>query len=473
MHISKLLLLLVVIVSFLGGRSFGQAAAGDARRPPHMVLFIADDLTWHDIGPYGATDVRTQNLDRLAAQSLKFERAFSASPTCTPSRSAIYTGLYPVRNGAHANHSAVKDGTRSLPHYMRELGYRVVLAGKTHIGPRPLFPFEYLEGSNVMPPGKKHVLWTDLGVEAIERLLATHDRAAQPLCLIVSAHSPHTIWPDNDGYDPAAINLPPYMLDTPQTRSARVKYYTDITHLDGQVGAVRASMDKHGYGDALFMFTSDQGAQWPFSKWNLYDAGIKVPLLVHWPGRTRAGATTGAMTTLIDLLPTMIEAAGATPPADIDGRSFLDVLIGKYDAHRDEIYAAHTGDSVMNQAPMRCVRTNRFKYIRNLAPAIKYTTHVSKGKGNESYWASWVKLAETDPAAAKLVERYEHRVAEELYDLEGDPFEMTNLAMDPAHAQILAQLRDKVNVWRVQQGEDLNKVLMPADARLEKFPYAK
>jgi hypothetical protein len=98
------------------------AGGGSSVRPPDIVLFIADDLSWHDIGPYGGSDVRTPNFDRLEKELLKFEQAFAASPTCTPSRSAMYTGLYPVRNGAHANHSFVRDGTRSLPAYIKPLG---------------------------------------------------------------------------------------------------------------------------------------------------------------------------------------------------------------------------------------------------------------------------------------------------------------------------------------------------------------
>lgn len=254
-------------------------AVEPATRPsgeqPHIVLFLSDDHTWNDCGPYGATDVRTPDLDRLAAESLRFDLAFAPSPTCTPSRSAIYTGLYPFRNGAHSNHSLVKDGLRTLPHYLGDLGYRVVIAGKTHIGPRAVFPFEYLENSNVMPPGKNHVLWTDLNTAAIAKLLADHDRA-RPLCLIACCHSPHTYWLENDGYDPAKILLPPYGLDTPETRAARCRYYTDVSWMDRQVGEVREALQKHGYAErTLFIYTADQGAQWPFGKWNLYDAGIR------------------------------------------------------------------------------------------------------------------------------------------------------------------------------------------------------
>lgn len=469
-------ILITFFVTMFAGLCSAQDAAkpassGKARKRPNFVLFIADDLTWHDLGAYGATDVRTPNIDTLRSESLKFENAFCASPTCTPSRSAIYTGLYPMRNGAHANHSMINDGIKTLPVYLKELGYRVVLAGKTHIGPRELFPFEYLEGSNVMPPGKDNVLWTDLGVQAIDKMLAEHDKGV-PFCLIVAAHSPHTVWLPNEHYDPKKINLPPYLVDTPKTRQARTNYYTDIEQLDKEVGQVRESLSRHGHaGSTMFAFTADQGSQFPFGKWNLYDAGIKVPLLIDFPGHTKPNTTTNAMVTLIDFLPTMMQAAGAEPPADIDGRSFLDVIDGQTDVHRQEIYAAHTGDREMNHAPMRCVRSDRFKYIQNLAPEIVYTTHITKAPGDTGYWPSWEKKAEKNAKAKELVHRYEHRVAEELYDLQADPFEMKNLASDPAHAETLKQLREKVNAWRVQQGERLDSAPMPEDARTGKLLY--
>jgi arylsulfatase A-like enzyme len=358
---------------------------------------------------------------------------------------------------------------------MKDLGYRVVLAGKTHIGPRDAFPFEYLDGSNVMPPGKDHVLWTDLDTSAVEKLLREHDRAARPLCLVVCSHSPHVYWPENDGYDPAKLTLPPYLLDTPQTREQRCRYYTDVSWMDRQVGEVLAALSKHGYADdTLFVYTADQGAQWPFAKWDLYDAGIRSPLLVRWPGKVRAGSATNAMVSLIDLLPTFIEAAGGAAPEGVDGRSFLPVLLGKSNHHCEEVFAAHTGDGQMNRSPSRCVRTARYKYILNLAPSERFKTHISDGQNADglAYWKSWLRLAETDANAAKLVARFHRRPAEELYDLTKDSYEQNNLATDPAHAEMLATLREKLKQWRVQQGEDLSKVPMPEDARKGNVPYA-
>jgi arylsulfatase A-like enzyme len=453
------------------------AGAVPALGRPHVVLFMSDDHTWSDCGPYGAADVRTPNLDRLAKSGMRFDLAFAASPTCTPSRSAIYTGCYPMRNGAHANHSLVNDGIKTWPEYFKGLGYRVVLAGKTHIGPRERFGFEYLAGSNVMPAGKNQLLWTDLGTGAVERLLASHDRGKTPLCLIVCSHSPHVYWPENDGYDPRMVVLPPYFVDTAQTREARCRYYTDVTWMDRQVGEVMGALERHGYaaGDTVFVYTADQGAQWPFGKWNLYDAGIRSPLIVRWPGKVKEGAVSRAMVSLVDLLPTLLESAGGEAPKDVDGRSFLPVLLGQSDRHREEIYAAHTGDGNMNRSPMRCVRTGRWKYVLNLAPQTRYETHISKAVAADGreYWDSWVERAKTDAAAARVVERYHRRPAEELYDLGADSYEQKNLAGDAGQAKVMGELRDKLKAWRLGQGEDLAKVLMPEDARQGEVLYAR
>ncbi|HEV2296271.1 MAG TPA: sulfatase [Tepidisphaeraceae bacterium] len=465
------LLIRVVVLTCLTTR------AGAQTTPPHIVLFIADDFSWHDAEPYGATDVRTPNMAKLAKQGMRFDHAIAASPTCTPSRSAIYTGLFPFRNGAHPNHSLIKEGIRTLPDYFKELGYRVVLAGKTHVGPREQFAFEYLKGSNFMPSGKKHVLWTELDTGVVDRLLAEHEKGAQPLCLLVCTHSPHVFWPNNEGYDPAAIDIPPYLLDTPQTRRMRARYYTDVTLMDSQLGDVMASLDKHGYVDnTLLIFTADQGAQWPMAKWTLYDAGIRAPLIVRWPGRVTQDSSSGAVVSLIDLLPTMLEAAGGSAPNDLDAKSFLPVLRGNADHHRDATFAINTGDKTMNRSPMRAVRTAKYKYILNLKPQTPFKTHITDAGGEDGllYWRSWEELAASgDPRAKGAIERYRHRPAEELYDVQADPYELKNRATDPAHAAALADLRQQLKQWRLQQGEDLNVVPMPEDARTGEVRYAE
>ena len=418
---------------------------------PHLVLFLADDHGAPDAGCYGNTVVRTPHLDRLAEEGLRFDRAYCASPSCTPSRSALFTGLMPARNGAHPNHSSVRKGIRSLPHYLAPLGYRTVLFGKNHVSPQSAFPFEYVAG-RIPPAGPDQ--GSALDTTALDRLLATHD-PTRPLCLIVSSWSPHIPWPENDGYDREELELPPGSVDTPEARKALARYYTDVTQLDARLGSCLASLDRHGFTEnLLFTYAADHGAQWPFAKWNLYEAGTRVPLIVRWPGHIKPGRTTSAMVSLIDLLPTFIEIGGGSSPEKIDGRSFAPLLAGETDTHRNAIFATHTGDGRINQSPMRAVRTDRYKFILNLHPERKYETHISRGvaRDGRDYWDSWLAAAIDDESAKRVVTAYAHRPAEEFYDLKRDPHERRNLA-DSLPASLKKNLRVKLADWREQQGE--------------------
>lgn len=445
---------------------------------PDIVLFIADDMTRADIGAYGSVDARTPNIDQLAKDGTQFVNAFATSPSCTPSRSSIFTGDYPIKHGAHANHSIIRPGIETLPSYLQALGYRVVIAGKTHVGPRNQFPFEYFPASVTRPAKGQGVLRSNLDLAAIDGLLSDRDKK-KPLALIVASFASHTPWLRNDGYDAAALAVPPQLLDTPETREARARYMTRVTQADKELAAVRASIAKHGDPqNTLLMFTADQGSQFPFGKWNLYDAGIATPLIAVWPGHVPAARKTEAMVSLADLLPTMQQVAGGKPSTAVDGRSFFQVLTGQADRFHDEIYAAHSGIPEKsledNYAPMRAVRTPDYKLIVNFRPDIRFESAVSKGKGPDSaYWDSWVERAKTDPKAAAVVEHYHHRVPVELYDLRADPYELKNLASDPSQQGRIAEMRGKLDAWMVQQGESPEKVTMPEEATRGNFPYAQ
>lgn len=452
----------------------GWAGAAPAQQRPDIVLFVADDLGAGDIEPFGNDVVRTPTLQRLAAESLRFTRAFAASPTCSPSRSALYTGLYPFRNGAHANHTGVRPEARSIVQHLQPLGYRVALAGKLHVGPRPQLPFELIAGSNVPEPGHDEdgVLYTDLELGPVDTWLAELPDD-EPFLLVVADHSPHVVWPETAEYDPAKVDVPPTHIDTPELRAARARYYTDVTKMDRNLGRLLEMVERHrSAANTLVVFTADQGPQWPFGKWGLYDAGIQTPLLVRWPGRVRAGATSAALVSLVDLLPTFVEAAGGSAPEGIDGRSLLPLLLGRASDHRDVLFASHTGDGRMNRAPMRMLRTERHKYILNLAPEILYTTHMD-GERKEGYWESWRELSFRDSHAAAVLWRYHHRPAEELYDLQDDPHERRNLAGDPAHAALLEDFRSRLAEWRRAQGdaETGPEDLESPDRRVGVSPY--
>lgn len=454
-----------------------QAQQTSVKRP-NVVIFIADDLGATDIGPYGNKIVRTPNLDAFAAGSMLFTNAFAGSPTCGPSRSTIFTGLYPFRHGGHGNHSAVKPGTISIVQQLKPLGYRVAIAGKLHVGPEDSFPFERVSHSNVIEPGfeKKPGLNYDLNMTVVEEWIAGLKKD-EPFVLIVCDHSPHVVWPEKATYSPKEVNIPFKHIDTDDTRKARARYYTDITKMDSNMGRLMNSLKKNGLQEnTLMMFTADQGPQWAFAKWSLYDYGIQVPMIVRWPNVVKNGSTTDAMVSQADVVPTLLDIAGGKSAVKLDGSSFLDVLKGKPTPQRKYVYATHTGDNMMNRSPSRMVRTKNFKYILNLAPEIEFNTHMNKATdhdGGREYWPSWIEKAKTDAHAKQVLDWYHHRPAEELYDVIADPQEMRNLAADPTYATTLKQLREKVVAWRKQQGDMETGPEKAADPNVKKphVPY--
>ena len=436
----------------------GAGLAAAPSKQPHIVLFLADDHGWDIAGCYGNPVIKTPNIDRLAKEGLRFTRAFAASPTCSPSRAILYTGLHSARNGLMGNHTGSKPGLQSIAQYLKARGYRTVLANKTHIKPASVFDFEYVQAT--LPPvperNRKYRL-EGLDTAAIDRLLATHasTRPTQPLFLILADSAPHVLWEKNRDYDPAKLPLPPIAVDTPKTRTALANYYQDITTADQHFGEVLASLRKHGFEEnTLTIYTSDQGPEWPRSKWTLYDAGLRVPFIARWPGRIAPGSVTGAMISFVDVTPTLIDIAGGTPPPGLDGSSFLNVLLGKASRFRDELYASHSGDGTMNVFPQRCIRDTRYKYIWNLHPERKWTTHFTIVEGipdsHREVYGTWLEKAQSDPPSARIIQRIEQHPQEELYDTDADPFELNNLAANPASQSLLLRMRQKLQAKRQQ-----------------------
>jgi N-sulfoglucosamine sulfohydrolase len=436
-----------------------------AQDRPNIVLFIADDLGLIECSPYatpgGPTPARTPNMQRLAEAGMTFTQAFVASPSCAPNRASLLTGLHTARHGAVNNHDRPRASLKKWPAYFHDLGYEVAAFGKvSHYKHTADYGFDHFGFDG---------FHDHRGIGAAVELLAKRDPArAKPLCLMVGTNWPHVPWPDEaKGYDPQTLRLPPTLVDTPATRAAFARYLTAVSLADDDLGIIYDAAEKHLGPNTLFVFTSDHGAQLPFGKWNCYDAGIRVPLIAKWSSAIKPNSRSKAMVSWIDLLPTMVEAAGGTPPASglapeqIDGRSFLPVLCGKAESHRDQIFVAHNRDQEMNVYPIRSVRTENWKYIRNLTPDARHTTHIDKQPAKHDYWPTWVEKAKSDAAAANLVNRYHSRPAEELYDLSGDPDEQRNLAKVPEHAERLAGLRESLTAW-MKQNRDVGLTSSPA-----------
>ena len=423
--------------------------------PPNIVIVLADDLNADSIGCYGNPDVKTPNIDNLARAGMRFTQATTATAMCAPTRQMLYTGIYPVKNGAYPNHSRVKPGTKSLVHHLRALGYRVGLQGKRHFGPAASFPFAKV-GAKFNP--------------AAIRKFVTVDRE-QPFCLIFASSSPHVPWTAGNAkaFNPKELSVPEYWVDTPETRQAMTRYYGEIQDLDRQVGECQRVLRETGRDkDTLFIFTSEQGAQFPGSKWTCYEAGLRVGFIVRWPGTVKAGSVSEAWISYVDVLPTLIEAAGGKEIEGLDGRSFHGVLLGKTESHNTVAYGVHTQKGAIGSPPdgfgVRSVRIGQYKYIMNLNHRAPFTNALTTND-KEGYWESWLNRAKKDQAAAKLVARYLHRPAEELYDLESDPHELNNLAGDAKYGPIARRLRSHLQGWMKSQGDHGQATELAAPAR--------
>ena len=210
--------LLLVCLVFLIGCELPSSPTNSFPEHPNIVMIFSDDHGYEDSGAYGNSTIQTPNIDRIAREGLRFTRMYTTSAMCTPSRSSLYTGLYPTRNGAFKNHSAISQGIKSIPHYLNDLGYKTGLLGKRHIKPVEQFPFTYLEEDS---------LDAFLGSEEPYILIITPDEPHAPASMTFDA-SKH--------YDPDEIALPPYLVDTPETRIQRTGYYDLINTLDNKIG---------------------------------------------------------------------------------------------------------------------------------------------------------------------------------------------------------------------------------------------
>lgn len=410
---------------------------------PNFLFILADDCTYRDIGCYGG-QAYTPNIDKLASEGMRFTHSFQAAPMCSPTRHNIYTGLYPVKSGAYPNHAYAKAGTKSIVHYLKPLGYRVGLSGKRHIATKEVFPFEYLAGNK------------NPDMEEVDGFVKSAIDDGKRFCLFACSNEPHTPWNKGDvsRYKASELKLPRYLVDTKETREGYAKYLAEITYLDGQVGELLGVLDKNGVSEnTLVIFTSEQGCSLPFGKWTCYDTGLQNALVARWPGKVKAGSVSGAMIEYVDVVPTFVEAAGGEPDAVLDGASYLGVLEGKADEHKEHVYGLMTTRGIINGSEhfgIRQVRSRRYKYIVNLTPDVKFRNVVMK----EGIYESWRKKAEQDADAADKIRRYENRPGEELYDVVKDPLEWDNLADDAKYAKVKKDLRGKLFAWMEEQGDE-------------------
>ncbi|MEX0289640.1 MAG: sulfatase [Flavobacteriaceae bacterium] len=405
---------------------------------PNIIWIMAEDIST-ELACYGHPAVKTPNLDMLAKSGKRYANAFCTAPSCTPSRNAMMTGVYQTRTDTQDQRRrgiTLPEGVKPITHLLRKAGYYTAL-------------------------GCGYSKKTDLNFAA-KALFEGNDwsqrKEGQPffaqITLQISHRQPKTGWSPvrNASAHPVELDeveLPPYFPDHPVCRQDWAEYLDAIEKVDEQVGAILTRLDKEGIADnTVVIFIGDNGRCHLRGKCWLYDAGIRVPLIIRWPNNVEPATVNHDMVSMIDVSATILDIAGVNLPEYLDGHPIL----GPKAKKRNHIFAARDLiDEVMDH--IRCVRTKRFKYIRNYTPENGYR-ECEYVQNNRPMLAVIKQLhaqgALTDAQQLLLAKT---KPVEELYDLKADPHEITNLAASAQHQETLKELRLLLDEWIIDTGD--------------------
>jgi arylsulfatase A-like enzyme len=406
-----------------------------AHAAPNFIVIIADDMAWDDAGAYGHPHIRTPNIDRLAREGMRFDRAYLTTSSCSPSRCSILTGRYPHATDAGELHLPLPASQFVVTEALRDGGYYTAAAGKWHLGEPTKEKFDriYPRGAS----GCEH--W----VEAVA------DRPKdQPFFLWLASTDPHRPYQPNtipEPHTPDDVVLPPYIPDLPGVREDFALYYDEIARMDSYVGKVLAELERQGIeDDTCIFFMSDNGRPFPRAKTTIYDSGVRTPFIVRYPGSVEAGSVCESIISAVDLSPTMLDMANLDVPTTMQGRSFAPLLSDPTEEIREYAYAEHNWHDFT--ARERAVRSKRYLYIRNEyndlpgtppADAVRSPTYQAMIAANDEG-----KL--NDVQASTFIAP---RPGEELYDIAADPYSLKNLADSPDHRDTLKKMCTLLDEW--------------------------
>ena len=430
----------------------GQSAVGE--EAPWNVLFITvDDMNFDSVGTFGCPIPNiTPNIDRLAAEGMKFERGHVTIAICQPTRAVWMTGRYPHRSGA-LGFNRINAGVPTLLEAMHDHGYLTgIMAKVPHVVPSRGKAWDVVVDASKLKNGRSPQLY----YEHSQAFFAQAVKQKQPFFLMANAQDPHRPFAGTDGggkkkqaevaevsrtISPQEAIIPAFLPDLPDVRKELAQYFTSVHRADEVVGSLLKALQESGLADrTLVMFMSDHGMPLPFAKTNVYYQSTRTPWIVRWPGVVKPGSVDAQhFVSGIDFAPTVLEAVGLPPLEGTDGRSFLPVLKGQAQAGRDQVFTSINTTAGSAAFPMRSVQDAQFGYIFNAW---------SDGKTifkNESQSGLTMKAlraaASTDPAIAARVQHFIYRTPEEFYDYSRDPSALKNLAADPQHRENLVRYR--------------------------------
>ncbi len=414
----------------------GLAVTAEAADRPNILWISCEDIS-PNLGCYGDDYATTPNIDGLADQGVVFQGCFSHAGVCAVARSGLITGVYPVSIGSQHMRSRIvpPPHIRCFTEFLRAGGYYCTNRSKT----------DY----NFEPP---LTAWDESGRKSRD----WQGRAkGQPffsvINLTVSHESRIRAKFDQPVHDPARVRLPPYIPDTPAARRDRARYYDIITLMDRQVGEILKRLETDGLADkTIVIFWGDHGEGLPRGKRWIYDSGIRVPLVVRWPGQIKAGTTRDDLVCFLDFAPTTLSLAGMTPPDYMHGQ----VILGKHIAPPRSYVFAHRDRMDEAYDLIRAVRDKRYKYIRNLMPQRTRAQNIDYMNKMPTMIDMRRLHAAGKLDTVALRQFFEPtKPVEELYDLQGDPHEVRNLAGDPRQAATLKRLREALEGWQEKIGD--------------------
>ncbi len=429
----------------------GVVAAADR---PNILFCLADDWGWPHSGMYGDPVVKTPAFDRLANEGVLFEYAFISSPSCTPSRNAMLTGqqFYRLDHGANL-HSSLDPKHPNFMFLLRDAGYQIGHWRKAW-GPGTFKALGYTE----------HPCGPEL---TFDRFMKQRDRT-KPFCFWFGTSDPHRGYKKGSGkasgMDLAQVPVPDFLPDVPDVRSDIADYYWEVQRWNRDVArAIKLLEDSGELNNTIIAISGDNGVPFPRCKGNLYDWGVRVPLAIRWGASVTPGRRVKDFTSMTDLAPTFLEAAGVPIPTVMTGRSLVPVLKaegqGRIDSKRDFMVfgrerhvPAQTMPS-MAGFPARAIRTDRWLLILNLehdrwpAGVPKKATHPMDVHADcdNGPTKSFILANKDDPKYTKYYTLcFAKRPAVELYDCVADPDQLNNRAADPNHAETVRQLREQL-----------------------------
>jgi N-sulfoglucosamine sulfohydrolase len=445
---------ILVLIAALGACWMARpsTAAEPARR--NAVLIVADDLGL-DLGCYGNPKVNTPNLDALAKKGVRFPHAFATVSSCSASRAVLYTGLFTHTNGqfGHAHPPAnlhTHAWVKSLPRLLRDAGYRTGIIGKVHVLPPSVYSFEVEIGEAL--GGNRDV--SAMGKQAQQFFAAS---GGQPFLLVVGFGDPHRTakgfgneraYPHvmETRYDPKDVLVPYFLPDLPEVRQELAEYYQAASRLDQGVGHILEALKQTKNAEnTLVIFLSDNGIPFPGAKTTLYDPGLNLPLIISSPVQKHYGGANPAMVSWVDVTPTILDWAGVKAAYSLAGRSVLPILEEKNPQGWDVVYGSHVFHEITNYYPMRMIRTRQHKYILNLAHTLDFP--FASDLYNSKSWQGILRRGEK-MLGNRSIDSYVHRPREELYDLQADPHELHNVAGDARYAEVLKDLRGRLQTWQ-------------------------